>query len=153
MYKRVLVPVDGSPVSMAGLDEAVRLAKQGARLRVLHVVDGIAFVRNYSVFTASADDFREAGRKLMREISAYLAKKKIKAESQIVENLSGRAADSIIAAARKWGADLIVMGTHGRRGMNRMVLGSDAEIVVRSAPVPVLLVRGARKTRRRRRTA
>jgi nucleotide-binding universal stress UspA family protein len=45
------------------------------------------------------------------------------------------------AAARQWRADLIVMGTHGRRGMSRLAMGSDAELVVRSTPVPVLLVR------------
>ncbi|HEX7043179.1 MAG TPA: universal stress protein [Burkholderiales bacterium] len=151
MYKRVLVPVDGSAVSMAGLDEAIRLAKNGAKLRVLHVVDGIAFVRNYSVFTASAADFREAGRKLMEEVMAYVRRKGVKAEPQIIENLSGRAADSIIDAAKKWRADLIVMGTHGRRGVNRMVLGSDAEIVIRTSPVPVLLVRGTKQSGRKRR--
>jgi nucleotide-binding universal stress UspA family protein len=50
-------------------------------------------------------------------------------------------ADIVTRQARRWKADLIVMGTHGRRGVNRMIMGSDAELVVRNAPMPVLLVR------------
>jgi nucleotide-binding universal stress UspA family protein len=55
--------------------------------------------------------------------------------------MAGPAAEAILRDARKWGADLIVMGTHGRRGLRRVVLGSDAEQVVRMSKVPVLLVR------------
>lgn len=151
MYKRILVPVDGSTVSMKGLDEAIRLAKSGgARLRILHVIDGIAFVRDHNMLTADADKFRESGKKLIKEVMSYVRKKNVKAEPLIVENLSGRAADTIVNAARKWSADLIVMGTHGRRGVSRLVLGSDAEIVIRLAPAPVLLVRSSRANSRGR---
>jgi nucleotide-binding universal stress UspA family protein len=62
-------------------------------------------------------------------------------ETELFETMGGRASDCIVAAAKQWGADLIVMGTHGRRGMSRLSMGSDAELVVRSTPVPVLLVR------------
>ena len=54
-----------------------------------------------------------------------------------------RSSDLVIAKAKEWGAQLIVLGTHGRRGVGRMLLGSDAEQVLRQSPVPVLLVRGA----------
>jgi nucleotide-binding universal stress UspA family protein len=57
------------------------------------------------------------------------------------EIVGGPAADVIVREAKKQRADLIVLGTHGRRGMRRLVLGSDAEQVVRMSPVPVLLVR------------
>jgi nucleotide-binding universal stress UspA family protein len=57
------------------------------------------------------------------------------------ENLTGRVADFILKEAQKWRADIIVMGTHGRRGINHVLLGSDAETVVKSSAVPVLLVR------------
>lgn len=60
----------------------------------------------------------------------------------LLESIGGRAADLIVDQAKQWNADLIVMGTHGRRGLRRLALGSDAELVVRSASVPVLLVRG-----------
>lgn len=142
MYKRILVPIDGSASSMRGLDEAVRLARTaGAKLRILHVIDGIAFAGEHSPFTATAESFRESGRKLIQEVLHRLRKQPVQVGALTVENLSGRAADSIVKEADKWRADLIVMGTHGRRGFNRLILGSDADLVVRTASVPVLLVR------------
>jgi nucleotide-binding universal stress UspA family protein len=63
-------------------------------------------------------------------------------ETELYESYSGRVSDLVIAKAREWGAQLIVLGTHGRRGVGRMLLGSDAEQVLRQSPVPVLLVRG-----------
>lgn len=149
MYKRILVPVDGSTTSMNGLLKAMRLARASdARLRVLHVVDGIAFSREHSMFTATAEKFRESGRKLIRQIMAQVKKQEIQADSRMVENLTGRAADTIVKEAGKWKADVIVMGTHGRRGFNRLLLGSDAGLVARTAPVPVLLVQPSRAKRR-----
>ena len=149
MYKRILVPVDGSTTSMNGLGKAIRLAKaSGARLRVLHVVDGIAFSREHSMFTATAEKFRESGRKLIKEVMARVRKQQVRAESRIVENLTGRAADTIVKEAGKWKADVIVMGTHGRRGFNRLMLGSDADLVARTATVSVLLVQPSRAKRR-----
>jgi nucleotide-binding universal stress UspA family protein len=65
----------------------------------------------------------------------------LESESVILETAGGRAADAIVAEAKAWGADLIVLGTHGRRGARRLVMGSDAEEIVRTTPVPVLLVR------------
>jgi len=59
----------------------------------------------------------------------------------MIESVGGAAGDLIVEQANKWGAELIVLGTHGRRGIKRMVLGSDAEHVVRQSSVPVLLVR------------
>ncbi len=151
MFKRILVPVDGSATSMNGLAKAMRLAQaSGARLRILHVVDGIAFSRRHSMFTATAAKFRESGRKLLREVMANLRDQKLTAESRLVENLTGRAAETIVKEAGKWKADVIVMGTHGRRGFNRLMLGSDAELVARSATIPVLLVQPSRKNRRSR---
>lgn len=149
MRKRILVPVDGSATSMRGLEEALRLAKDGAQLRILHVVDGIAFSGHHSMFTATAEKFRESGKKLIKEVMARVRKQRVHADSRMVENLTGRAADTIVKQAKAWGADMIVMGTHGRRGLNRLVLGSDAEIVVGAAPVPVLLVQPSGKRRHR----
>jgi nucleotide-binding universal stress UspA family protein len=149
MYKRILVPVDGSTTSMNGLEKAIRLSKaSGAKLRILHVVDGIAFSRDHSMFTASAEKFRESGRKLIKEVMARVKKQKIQADSRMVENLTGRAADTIAKEASKWKADVIVMGTHGRRGFNRLMLGSDAELVARTATVSVLLVQPSKAGRR-----
>jgi nucleotide-binding universal stress UspA family protein len=159
MYRRILVPVDGSSTSTAGLDEAIRLAKnQHARLRLVHVVDEYVAYQSYDMSGAALyyagdliDSLRESGRKMVDKAAARVRKHGITAEAAIFENVAGRVADFIIAEAGKWRADLIVMGTHGRRGMNRLVLGSDAEIVVRTAPVPVLLVKSAAPGARARR--
>jgi nucleotide-binding universal stress UspA family protein len=149
MYKRILVPVDGSTTSMNGLEKAIRLSKtSGAKLRILHVVDGIAFSREHSMFTATAEKFRESGRKLLKEAVAQARQQQVQADSHMVENLTGRAADTIAKEAAKWKADVIVMGTHGRRGFNRLMLGSDAELVARTATVSVLLVQPSRAKRR-----
>ena len=149
MYKRILVPVDGSTTSMNGLEKAIRLSRaSGAKLRILHVVDGIAFSREHSMFTATAEKFRESGKKLIKEVMARVKKQGIQADSRLVENLTGRAADTIAKEASKWKADMIVMGTHGRRGFNRLMLGSDAELVARTATVSVLLVQPSKAGRR-----
>jgi nucleotide-binding universal stress UspA family protein len=100
------------------------------------------------MFTATAEKFRESGGKLIKEVMARVKKEKIQADSRMVENLTGRAADTIAKEASKWKADVIVMGTHGRRGFNRLMLGSDAELVARTATVSVLLVQPSKKTRR-----
>lgn len=141
MYKRILVPVDGSETSLNGLKEAVSLAKStGARLRVLHVVDGLAFIAEHGGYVSDTEIFRKSGEKMLARIMPRV-QQQVRADSLIIENVSGRAADTIIDVAEEWRADVIVMGTHGRRGVNRLVFGSDAEIVIRSSPVPVLLVR------------
>jgi nucleotide-binding universal stress UspA family protein len=143
MYKRILVPVDGSNASLNGLKEAVGLAKAtGARLRILHVVDGIAFVAEHGGFVSDTEVFRKSGEQMLAKIMPRV-QQQVRADSVVVENVSGRASDTIIDMAKEWRADLIIMGTHGRRGVNRLVFGSDAELVIRTAPVPVMLVRSA----------
>jgi nucleotide-binding universal stress UspA family protein len=99
------------------------------------------------------EGLREGGRRTLDEAAALAGKHRVKADFRMVESRTARVSDVIIDAAKKWRADIIVMGTHGRRGVTRMLLGSDAEGVLRDAPVPVLLVRAAaarRATRRRR---
>ncbi len=141
MYKRILVPVDGSTASLNGLKEAVGLAKAtGARLRILHVVDGLAFVAEHGGYVSDTDVFRKSGEQMLAKIMPRV-QQQVRADSVVVENISGRASDTIVDMAQEWRADLIIMGTHGRRGVNRLVFGSDAELVIRTAPVPVMLVR------------
>jgi nucleotide-binding universal stress UspA family protein len=65
---------------------------------------------------------------------------KLDAESGLVDNFAGRVAEAIVEQAKRWRADLIVMGTHGRRGFDRLLMGSNAELVARYSSVPVLLV-------------
>lgn len=146
VYKRILVPVDGSSASNAGLKEAVRLARdQKAKLRLLHIVDElVVFNTPEAGFNVEAviESMRRSGKRLLGKAEKLSVSRGVKAESGLVESAGVRVADVITRQARRWRADLIVMGTHGRRGVNRMIMGSDAELVVRSAGMPVLLVRG-----------
>jgi nucleotide-binding universal stress UspA family protein len=145
-YRRILAAVDGSAASSKGLREALRLAKaEGAKLFILHVVnDYVAFAAMDGVAppTDLATLLREGGERILAKAAALAAKQKIKPELVLREILSGPAAGPIVREARRQRADLIVLGTHGRRGVRRLVLGSDAEQVVRTSRVPVLLVRG-----------
>ena len=145
MYGRILVPVDGSPTSRRGLVEAARLAKTlQATLRLVHIVDETALTLNPEAATATVpllEQFTESGKQVLAEAKAVVEREGAQAETVMHENLAGRVADRILDEAAKWPAELIVMGTHGRRGIRHVVLGSDAESVVRSSTVPVLLVR------------
>lgn len=157
MFKRILVAVDGSPASNAGLAAAVDLASdQHATLLALHVLDdgtlpvnfeGVAYPPNY------VDDYFEAmhkaGRKLLEKIAKTALSSGIKCESVLVRSRAQTVAHAIVGQARKLRADVIVIGTHGRRGFKRILLGSDAESVVREAPVPVLLVRSRERAARK----
>ena len=147
MYQRILVPVDGSPTSNKGLQEAIALAKlTGGRIRVLHVVDDFVFLMGSAGYGALAGDvlsvLREAGEQVLAESLATVQAAGVPAESALFESLRGRLCDRVAHEVREWKAELVVLGTHGRRGVRRLVLGSDAEQVLRTCTVPVLLVRG-----------
>lgn len=90
---------------------------------------------------AHGDSLEASGKKALQKAVALTRKHDLKTEASMFETMGGRVADVIVREARKWKADLIVMGTHGRRGIGRVVLGSDAEAVLREARVPVLLLR------------
>jgi nucleotide-binding universal stress UspA family protein len=147
VYKKILVPVDGSSTSQRGLAEAIRIAKHcNATLRVLHIVNELVMAPGYpsvTGYTDVIDALRESGKKVLRTSEEQVRREGVACETQLVEVLGTTAANSIVDDARRWGADLIVMGTHGRRGIRRLALGSDAEIVLRHSPVPILLVRDA----------
>lgn len=152
MYQRILVPVDGSHTSTLGLQEAIRLAiDQRARLRIIHVVDELLVAQNFEGYINAGeliDSLEASGKKALHNAVALARKHDLKAEASMFETVGGRVADVIVREARKWKADLIVMGTHGRRGIGRVVLGSDAETVLREARVPVLLVRAPEPKKR-----
>lgn len=145
MYRHILVPVDGSATSQRGLKEAASLAKTlGATIRLVHIVDETALTLNPEAATATApllEQFAESGKQVLRDAVAAAQREGVQVETAMHENIAGRVADRILDEAAKWPAELIVMGTHGRHGIRHVVLGSDAEAVVRSAQVPVLLVR------------
>jgi nucleotide-binding universal stress UspA family protein len=145
MYERILVPVDGSETSSRGLNEAIKIAKsQGSQLRVVHVVNEFIIGDVYGTGFFAGDIIevlRESGRRILEESKALARQNGVTCEGVLLESLGGTAARYILEQASQWPADLIVMGTHGRRGMARLTIGSDAEHVLRQALVPVLLIR------------
>lgn len=145
-YRRILVPVDGSPTSKAGLREAIELAKgQGASLQLVHVVDyhylAMAGLEAGAYIDELMAGLTQSGKRILKRAEEPARKSGVPVTSVLLESPAGPAADAIVRQAKKWKADLIVLGTHGRRGVRRMLMGSDAEQVVRNSPVPVVLVR------------
>ncbi len=149
MYGKILVPVDGSETSARGLSEAIKIAKvQGSQLLLVHIVNEYILDITYSggIFPQNLiESLVRTGRSVLDAAVSAAKKEGVQVDSVLIESIGGVAADLILAQAKKWKPDLIVMGTHGRRGLARVALGSDAENVVREATVPVLLVRGPAK--------
>jgi nucleotide-binding universal stress UspA family protein len=148
MYKKIIVPVDGSETSLLGLEEAIRVAKsQGSTVRLLHVVHDflVAGGHGAAVYTSQLrKDLRERGEEILKSAAGIARRQGLEVETKMAETPGGSVGAMIVEDAQQWPADLIVLGTHGRRGIRRLVMGSDAEYVVRTAPVPVLLVRGTK---------
>jgi nucleotide-binding universal stress UspA family protein len=148
MFKNILVPVDGSPSAALGLKQAIRLAKgQRATLTVLHVVDENPMIQTGAMDGSGyyIEDLRKdllaSGKNIVARALAAARKQGVPTRSILVESIGQPVATAIVKQANKARSDLIVIGTHGRRGIARLVMGSDAEGVVRQAKVPVVLVR------------
>jgi len=82
-----------------------------------------------------------AGEALLRKARDPIEAQGLAVESEVIQSSGERVARIVVEQAALWKADLIVLGTHGRRGVDRVLMGSDAELVARTSPVPVLLVR------------
>ncbi|SDM98377.1 Nucleotide-binding universal stress protein, UspA family [Halogranum gelatinilyticum] len=139
MYDTILVPTDGSDAAMNAVDHAVDLARQyDATLHVLAVVDPTSFstldVDPSTVVVAMERQAREAAQR----VETVAEEAGVAIETAVVR---GDPARTITTYATDNEADLVVMGTHGRSGLDRYLLGSVTERVVRTADVPVLTVR------------
>jgi len=145
MYKRILVPFDGSATSNAGLDEAVKLAKlTGAGIRLVHVLDHLPFSTGEAGLTGNLLGILvEAGSQVLLDGKRRVEAADVPVDTFLSETFGERVCNVVDEQAKAWNADLIVIGTHGRRGVKRMLIGSDAEQIVRTASVPVHLVRMA----------
>jgi nucleotide-binding universal stress UspA family protein len=145
MYAKILVPIDGSAASHRGYEEAVALArKMDSSLVLLHVIDAMPMPLEgvpSSVLEEMIEAQRKLGENLLERARTTAIGYGIAADTRLVDGRAERVADAIIAEALASRCELVVMGTHGRRGFSRVMIGSDAERVVRSCPVPVLLVR------------
>jgi len=144
-YQRILIPIDGSATSERALQEAIRLADAQTRLRLVYVLEeifpldteGYAFID----YAALQEAVRLTGERTLAQAAKKVQQSGTTAETALLEAGGERIANVIKDEARRWQADLIVIGTHGRSGLNRLLLGSVAEGVVRGAAVPVLLIR------------
>ena len=141
-FEHILVPTDFSPTASRALEEAVLLAKHfGASLTLLHVIELPVYA--YDVQMANPVDILTPVRAAAEQAMAGLLAE-VRAQVPAASSLLrvGRTADEVVDAARAVGADLVILGTHGRTGVKHLLLGSVAERVVRLSPVPVLTVRG-----------
>jgi nucleotide-binding universal stress UspA family protein len=147
MYQRILVPVDGSNTSDSALREAIKLASdRKAELWIVHVIEDVAPMWDVEFLNINdiREGLRQTGRRVLAKAEAVARDAGIKVETKLIETSppGARIASMIAAEAKAWPADLIVIGTHGRRGVDHLLMGSVAEGVVRISPVPVLLIRG-----------
>jgi nucleotide-binding universal stress UspA family protein len=146
VYKRILVAIDGSATALRGLEEAIKVAKgTGGQLLLVHVVNDLVATPDYvpsAYYENLIQSLRESGAQALERAAIIARRAEVSSEQRLLETAGTRVAGAIVKQAQEWPAELIVMGTHGRRGLERLVMGSDAELVLRMSDVPVLLVRG-----------
>jgi len=142
MYRRILVPLDGSPLAEAALPHAQALAKsEDAEIIILRVpiVPDERFISNSPDFASAV------AKKIEREARAYVNEEVSRLKSEGVKKVwgftrDGPVPDTILAVAKETGADMIVMSTHGRTGFSRWLMGSVADRVVHCAHIPAMLI-------------
>ncbi|MCH7336088.1 universal stress protein [Acinetobacter sp. NIPH 2699] len=143
-YQNILVPVDDSPISYAAVEHALSLAKlSGAKVTVLSVVavDPYVGVDFYQVAPAITEHFMQAeahAKTQLQDIAQSFSQNDINVATKIYH---GSASEGILFVADEIGADLIVMGSHGRTGVKRLLLGSVARTVLTESHIPVLIIK------------
>ncbi|HMV55136.1 MAG TPA: universal stress protein [Azospira sp.] len=148
MYKRIMVAIDDSATSNKALNEAAQLATSvGAALCIVHAEDE-SLLEHSAISTGTLIDvgeveaeIRAGGMQLLNGAAEHVARHGITAEKRLIESSSKRVPEMITECARDWEADLVIVGTHGRRGMERLLVGSVAEKLVRVANTSLMLVR------------
>ena len=144
MFRRVLLPTDGSDVSIAAADAAIAIARMaGVPLHVVYVVEPYPFTGIGSARREGFDEYmaasRHAAAQAFERIARTAAAQGVPCETLVVEH--AQAAAGIISAAESTGANLIAMGSHGRSGVAKLVLGSVAMKVLQLSPVPVMVIK------------
>lgn len=142
MYKHILLPIDGSDCSKLALEHGLQLAKTlGSEVVLLHTVENplnvYAIPETVGYNQELFDTLKESGRKILEAAKTLADEKGVKAETKFLENIAP--SESILESLKT--CDLVVMGTHGRRGFNRLMFGSVAEGVLRLADKPCLMIR------------
>ena len=146
MYRKILVPIDGSDTATRGLREAVKLASGSqATIRLVHIINTSALAMAYGDAPSGTASYVAmliaAGKEALKEAQGIVKQAGLQSESVSLETVQDNTGELLIQQATQWPADLIAMGTHGRRGLGRLVLGSTAEYVLRHTSIPMLLVR------------
>jgi nucleotide-binding universal stress UspA family protein len=142
-YKRILVPVDGSHTSNKALVAALEMAREGGgRVRLMHVMDELALASGFEYSSELLRLVREQGQKILDDALAMARSAGVEGDVRLANTLGRRLGDAVAEEAAAWQADLVVVGTHGRRGLSRVLLGSGAESVIRLVTLPVLVIRG-----------
>ncbi len=137
-----MVAVDGSKASSLALKEAIQLAKnQNSKLCVIHIVDTL--YEGDVDREAFVELIRKQGQEVLNSIKKKLSRVKIEFEMKLTELTPSKSqiAEKLVDEASAWSADLIIIGTHGRRGIQHILTGSVAEEVIRISKIPVLLVK------------
>ncbi len=149
MYRHLLVALDGGAASQAALDHAVALAAAlGARLQVVHVIDTTELppaAAGAGLQRPAADPARLQGQELLQRALRQAQAAGVQAGMRLLEGQAlGRPVGELLAdEARAGGADLVLVGSQGRRGLDRLFLGSVAEQVARLCSMPVMIVHAA----------
>jgi len=145
VFHSLLVPLDGSEQSDAACTLALQVAAGSkADVTFVNVVESEKIVASTLPHhkiadpTIAIEQLRASGKELLRKAQEKAQSAGMKARSELAE---GDCVDTIVELAKSSGADLIVMGSHGRGGLERLLLGSVAEGVLRKSPVPVMIVR------------
>jgi nucleotide-binding universal stress UspA family protein len=148
VYTKILVPLDGGEVAQLGLHQAIELARRlGSRIRLLHIINDLPLIPpevTGATFDQLFERVRDDGLSLLKQAQTTVRAAGIEVDTELLDAGGTSVGEGIVREAVAWQADLIVCGTHGRRGIRRLVMGSDAEHVLRESPVPVLLVRARR---------
>lgn len=146
MYEHILVPFDDSNAAMEALEEALKLGRlAGSVLHIVHVVDlaqfswsGSSFLRSEELAVATADTARNVFKRAEPLMQEYAD---VRVEYSVLEAVGEKVASLLVSKLTAWQCELVVMGTHGFSGVKHLLMGSVAQDVIRSAGVPVLIVR------------
>jgi nucleotide-binding universal stress UspA family protein len=145
MFNHILVPVDGSETSMYAVSKASGLALAfGSRITLIHVIDNYPFIGVGADYALGQTEYLSAATgsahaALSRGVAA-LAAEGLHSDQRVIDGHVVH--EGIVDTAKALGVDLIVIGSHGRAGIERLLLGSVTQRVLQDAPMPVLVVKG-----------
>lgn len=150
MYKRILVAIDGGQTSNLALSAALQMARYSggkAILRLIHVIDAMAYFMALDPYAsqsyATLNMMRDAGEKVLADGLAIVQSAGVQADTLLVDQIDARRAQSVAAQVKAWHASLVVVGTHGKKSIGRVPMGSGAEQIIRLSTCPVLVIRSA----------